>query len=121
MVKVLVTSIAPDPNQPIDPRFGRAAWLLTVDTKTGEWSATSNLASAEPGGAGVQVAQLAASMKVDAVISGAFGPNAFRALEAAGILMYLAGDSTSARQAIERFKAGKLQRVHAATSRGRRR
>lgn len=84
---ILITVQQGDINSPVDDRFGRAAWFLRVDTETQNWQAMENPARNNRGGAGVAAAQFAADQKVNAVISGDFGPNAVAVLEAAGIQM----------------------------------
>ena len=83
-----------------------------------EWQAHPNPGVGASGGAGTLAAQFAANQHVSSVISGDFGPNAYNALQAAGIDMYLFGASISVRDAIEQFKAGRLERVGAPTGRG---
>jgi len=70
------------------------------------------------GGAGTLAAQFAANQHVSSVISGDFGPNAYNALQAAGITMYLFGASNTVRKAIKLFKVGQLERVGAPTGHG---
>ncbi|KAF0108144.1 MAG: Dinitrogenase iron-molybdenum cofactor biosynthesi [Anaerolineaceae bacterium] len=117
-MKIVLSVTAPGIEAPIDPRFGRGATLLVVDTDTMQADAHPNPGVNASGGAGVQAAQFAAGQKAEAVISGDFGPNAFDALKAAGVAMYLYGDCQTARQAIERFQAGQLQQVGAPTQSG---
>jgi predicted Fe-Mo cluster-binding NifX family protein len=118
-MKILLTATSPSLEANIDPRFGRGAYLIAVDTDTLEWQAQPNPGVNASGGAGTQAAQIAADQQVKAVISGDFGPNAYNALQAAGIKMYLYGESTTLREAIEHFKAGKLKSVEAPTGGGR--
>jgi predicted Fe-Mo cluster-binding NifX family protein len=118
-MKILLTATSPSLEANIDPRFGRGAYLIAVDTDTLEWQAQPNPGVNASGGAGTQAAQIAANQQVAAVISGDFGPNAYNALQAAGIAMYLYGGSTTVREAVEHFKAGKLVSVEAPTGRGR--
>ena len=110
-MKIVLTTLSPNLDSEVDPRFGRAANLLVVDTDTLEWKAESNPGASASGGAGIRAAQFVADQHAQAAISGDFGPHAFEALQAAGIAMYLYGDCQNAHQAIERFKAGQLQRV----------
>ena len=117
-MKIILSTASTELDSAVDPRFGRGAILLVVDTETMQVEAHPNPGVQASGGAGVQAAQYAAEKKVQAAISGDFGPNAFSALQAAGIRMYLYGDSTTARQAVERFQAGKLQEVGAPTQPG---
>lgn len=108
-MRIVVTTTTPDLDSPVDPRFGRGAYLVLVDADTMEWQAHPNPAAAASGGAGIRAAQFVAEQKADGVISGDFGPNAHQALTAAGIGMHLFGGSASARQAVERLKAGELE------------
>ncbi|OJX43961.1 MAG: hypothetical protein BGO78_03080 [Chloroflexi bacterium 44-23] len=92
-----------------DERFGRAAWLIKVDSATGEWQAFPNPGANQSGGAGVAAAQFVIDQKADAVISGDFGPHASRALKAAHIEMYiLTGAADSLKKAMELFSQSLL-------------
>jgi predicted Fe-Mo cluster-binding NifX family protein len=119
-MRIVVTTTSPDLDSPVDPRFGRGACFVLVDTSTMEWQAHPNPAAAASGGAGIRAAQFVAEQKADGVISGDFGPNAHQALTAAGIGMYLIGGSASGRQAVERFMAGELESPGGPAGQGRR-
>ena len=114
-MKIALTVTSPSINADIDPLFGRGAYLLIVDSDTQTWEAHENPGISAPGGAGIKATQFIIEFGVKAVISGDFGPHAFTALQSAGISMYLYGDSRTAIEAIQRFKAGQLQAVGAAT------
>ena len=114
-MKIILTTISPSIDSEIDPRFGRCAYLLLVDLDTLDWQAFPNPGASAPGGAGIQAAQFVCNQGAEAVISGDFGPHAYQALNAANLPMYIYGASGTAQQVIERFKAGKLQRVGAPT------
>jgi predicted Fe-Mo cluster-binding NifX family protein len=107
-------------SSPFDSRFGRTAAFCIVDTETGEWEVFDNPALSASGGAGVQASQFVAKKGAQAVISGAFGPNAFDTLDAAKIEMYLApGNEThSALEVFEMFKANQLTKAEEATHKG---
>lgn len=117
-MNIILTAATPAIDALIDPRFGRCAYLIVVNLDTLEWEAHANPGVGASGGAGTQAAQFVAQHKVEAVISGDFGPNAFNALQAAGISMYLYGSSQTVKQAIEQFKAGQLTHVGAPTGPG---
>jgi len=105
-MKVAVTSQGEELSSEVDPRFGRAKWLIVVDTETGKSEAhdnTVNLNAAQ--GAGIQTGQNIANIDVDAVITGNVGPNAIRTLRAARVKVFLAEKQT-VQQAIDSFKAG---------------
>jgi predicted Fe-Mo cluster-binding NifX family protein len=107
-------------DSPFDARFGRAAAFCIVDTETNVWQFFDNPALSASGGAGVQAAQFVAGQGAQVVVSGAFGPNAFDTLAAAGVELYLAPGNRSytGAEILEMFKTGELARVEAATHAG---
>ncbi|MGC8878410.1 MAG: NifB/NifX family molybdenum-iron cluster-binding protein [Anaerolineae bacterium] len=119
-MRIAITSSGPDLDASFDPRFGRAAYFIVFDEETDTWQSHTNPAMDAPGGAGVQAAQFIANQGVTAVISGDFGPNAYRALSAAGLAMYLAprGEVPSVRQLLHQYRAGNLEPVAGPTQRG---
>ena len=117
-MKIAITAQDKELSSEIDLRFGRAKWLIVVDTETGDFRAhdnTVNLNAAQ--GAGIQTGQNIANLDVEAVITGNVGPNAFKTLNAAGIRIFLAGKQT-VQQAIDAYKAGELKEVDKANVKG---
>ena len=108
MQNIALTVKSPDLDAEIDPRFGRADWILFVEPETMEWTAQANPGRNARGGAGIQAAQFLGENEASAVISGDFGPKAHRALEAAGVTMYRSGPPMTAREAVELYNAGTL-------------
>jgi predicted Fe-Mo cluster-binding NifX family protein len=117
-MKIIVTATAPEIAAPVDPRFGRGAYFIVVDTETMRWQAHENQGVNAAGGAGSQAAQFAAQQGVEAIISGDFGPNAYIALAAAEIKMYLLGPSKTVSEAVANLTAGQLAEVNAPTGAG---
>jgi predicted Fe-Mo cluster-binding NifX family protein len=117
-MKIAVTTTYPELDSAIDSRFGRAAYFIVVDVETLAWQAYPNPAATTSGGAGTQAAQYIANQGAQAAISGDFGPNAYSALNAAGIAMYLLGDCRTVREAVTQFKADQLVQVGAPTAAG---
>jgi predicted Fe-Mo cluster-binding NifX family protein len=107
-MKVAVSAAGPSLDSPVDPRFGRCQYLLIVDSESLDFEAVENPAVMAPGGAGIQAAELVASMGAGAVITGDCGPNAYQVLSTAGIAIFV-GASGSVRQAIEAYKRGELR------------
>ena len=108
-MKVAMTSQGKDLESPIDPRFGRAKGFVVVDTDTGAFDFhdnAQNLNAAQ--GAGIQAARNVAELEVEALVTGNVGPKAFITLNAAGIKVYT-GASGTLLEALEQFKAGKLE------------
>lgn len=117
-MKIIVTATAPEIDAAVDPRFGRGAFFIVVDSDTMEWQAHENQSVNASGGAGSQAAQFVAQQGAEAVISGDFGPNAYLALAAVEIKMYLLGASKTVREAVANLAAGALTQVHAPTGAG---
>jgi len=116
-MKICVTAKGDNLDAQVDPRFGRCEYFIFVDTDTSEFEAVKNTNIEAMGGAGTQAAQLVASKKVKAVISGSVGPNAFETLSATGIEI-IAGFSGTIREAVEKYKSGDLKASQAPTSKG---
>jgi predicted Fe-Mo cluster-binding NifX family protein len=117
-MKVAVTSQGKELSSEIDPRFGRAKWLLLVDTQTevtGVYDNTVNLNITQ--GAGIQTGQNVANLGAEAVITGNIGPNAFKTLNAANVKVYLSKSKTI-QEAIRSFMAGELDEVKQANVEG---
>lgn len=113
-MRIAVTAQGTDLDSAMDPRFGRCRSFVIADSDSEEFEAFSNDGVMASGGAGTQSAQFLANKGVDAVITGNVGPNAARALEAAGIEAYSTAAGT-VRDALQAFKAGKLSAVSGAT------
>jgi predicted Fe-Mo cluster-binding NifX family protein len=90
------------------PVFGRCPTYLFVELETWQFEAVPNPAMSQGGGAGIQAAQFVVERGAEAVLTGNLGPNAFDVLQAAGVPGYLVPEGT-VRQAVEAFKAGRLQ------------
>lgn len=89
MAKVAVSSQGKGIESQVDPRFGRAAYFLVVDTETMEVVVLdNNQARSMSHGAGIQAAELVARAGAEAVLSGFVGPKAMDALNAAGLKVY---------------------------------
>jgi predicted Fe-Mo cluster-binding NifX family protein len=89
------------------------------DTDTGGTLYLENAeAAAAAQGAGIQAAKLMVGHGVQVVLTGHCGPNAFRALQAAGIRVYTGVSGGSVREAVEQFKAGALREATAADVQG---
>jgi predicted Fe-Mo cluster-binding NifX family protein len=119
-MKIAISISGNSLNSPFDARFGRATFFCIVDTESDVWEAFENPALSSSGGAGVQASQFVVKHGAQAVVSGAFGPNAFDTLAAAEIEMYLApgNEAHTAAEILEMFKTGQLTRAEAATHAG---
>ena len=117
-MKVAVTATERESTSPVDPRFGRARYFIVVDPGTGETTAHDNVQNLNAAqGAGIQAAETVVRLGVHAVVTGHVGPKAYRALTAAGIPVYLSGETTVG-EAARRCAAGELERIDAADMEG---
>lgn len=107
-MKVAVTASGKDLDAPIDPRFGRCAYFMIVDTDSMSFEVFENESMSLGSGAGIQSAQFVADKGGKILITGNVGPNAAQTLAAAGIQL-IAGQTGTVRQAIENYKNGKLK------------
>jgi predicted Fe-Mo cluster-binding NifX family protein len=110
MTRICVTSQGAELDALMDYRFGRCIYFIFVDLESGEFDAVSNDALSSAHGAGVRAAQKIASSGAEVVITGSVGPNAYPALQNAGIRIMKA-DSGTVRSVIESYKEGLLSEV----------
>jgi predicted Fe-Mo cluster-binding NifX family protein len=106
-MKLCISSTQNDLNASVDPRFGRCQYFLFVNAETMDFEAVGNPAFTAGGGAGIQAAQLVANRGTNVVITGNMGPNAFEALQTAGMKIIIGAQGT-VRSVIDSFKKGDL-------------
>ncbi len=108
-MKIAVTSTGKDLDSPMDPRFGRAAYILIVDSDTLDVEVLDNTKNVDAfKGAGIQAATMISDKKAEVLLTGYCGPNAFKALDAARVKV--GGDvSGTVRQAVAAFAGGKVK------------
>ena len=106
-MKIAITSTGKTLDSQVDPRFGRAACFIVVDTETMDFNVIENESVAAAGGAGVSSAKVVIDAGAEAVLTGNCGPNAQRTLSAAGVKLYT-GVAGTVSEAIELLKSGKL-------------
>jgi predicted Fe-Mo cluster-binding NifX family protein len=117
-MKIAITAQGKELSSEIDLRFGRAKFLLVVDTETDDFEVHDNELNLNAvQGAGIQTGQNIANLGVEAVITGNVGPNAFKTLNAANVKIFLA-EKQAVQDAIDSFKAGKLKEVNGANVEG---
>ncbi|RKX72019.1 MAG: dinitrogenase iron-molybdenum cofactor biosynthesis protein [Spirochaetes bacterium] len=112
-MKIVFTAKGTTWEDAMDPRFGRADYLLVFDEESKELSVVDNREqSQQEHGAGPRTAQKVIDVKPDIVITGnGPGGNASRALEAATLDMYVGAGEMSIKEAYDAFKAGKLDKA----------
>ncbi len=117
-MKIAVTSKGTDLDAAVDPRFGRAPYVIIVDPSTLSFEAVDNSENVNAfKGAGIQAATMVSDRGAEVLLTGYCGPNAFKTLEAAGIKV--AADVTgTVRGAVDLFNRGNLAYVDSANVEG---
>ncbi len=107
-MKIAVTSKNIDLDAQVDPRFGRAAYIIIIDTETDAFEAIDNSENVNAfKGAGIQAATMISDKGAKILLTGYCGPNAFKTLNAAKIKV--ANDiKGTVREALSLFKKGKV-------------
>ena len=117
-MKIAITAQGKEVSSEIDLRFGRAKWIIVVDSETGDFAAHDNVVNLNAvQGAGIQTGQNIANLDVEVVITGNVGPNAFKTLNTAGVKIFLAEKQT-VQETLDSFKVGKLKEVDGANVEG---
>jgi len=111
---IAITSSGQNLKANVDPRFGRSQHFLILDEKGNLEEVISNPGVGARRGAGVQAAQTIADQEVEALITGNIGPNAFSALQTAGIDVFLTG-GIAVEDAFEKWQAGNLSKAESPT------
>jgi predicted Fe-Mo cluster-binding NifX family protein len=114
-MKIAVSSSADSLDAQMDPRFGRCAYFVVVDTDTWQFEALENAGPQMGSGAGIAAAQMIGDSGAEGVVAGNFGPNAAQALQAGGIRIFQASDLT-VREAAQAAASGQLPEVGGATT-----
>jgi predicted Fe-Mo cluster-binding NifX family protein len=108
-MKIAVTSKGKDLDSEVDPRFGRAAYILIVDTDSFAFEALDNSDNVNAfKGAGIQAAVMVSDKGAEVLLTGFCGPNAFKTVNAAKIKV-VNDVSGTVRDAVNAFKDGKCK------------
>ncbi len=117
-MKIAISSSGQTADSQVDPRFGRAAFFIVVDTDTGAFEAHDNVLNLDAvQGTGIQAARCVVNLGAGAVLTGHVGPKAFAALQAASVKIFV-GTAGSVLEALEQYKAGQLGEASKATVEG---
>jgi len=107
-MKIAISATGPSLDAEVDPRFGRCQHFIIVDPETMQFEAVENSSAMASGGAGISTAQMIAGKRVQAVLTGNCGPNAYQVLSAAGIQV-ITGVSGKVQDVIQGYKSGQFQ------------
>ena len=120
-MKIAVSSMGDKLDAMVDPRFGRCAYFMIVNVENNEikdFEAIKNPGVTAIGGAGIQAANIIANKKVEALISGNIGPNAFNVLSGTGIKILTGVGGISVKESVESYLKGELKETATPTTPG---
>jgi len=112
MMKIVVSAAGMELDSIVDPRFGRAAFLLIIDSDTGALLEVVDKSSGPDAaqGAGIHAAALVADKGVKVILTGQVGPKAMPVLAKAGIQV-VSDVSGTVREALGKFRLGSQAQV----------
>lgn len=120
-MKIAVSASADNMDATVDPRFGRCAYFIIVETERNEikdHEILKNTGVQAMRGAGITAAQIVANKGVEAVITGNVGPNAFGVLSQSGIKIFTGVVGISVKAAVEKYLKGELEETTVPTGPG---
>ncbi len=107
-MKIAVTSKGTNLDSQVDPRFGRAAYILIIDSETFDFEVLDNKENVNAlKGAGIQAAKMVSEKQAEVLLTGFCGPNAFKVMKAAKIGVANNAEG-SVRDVVKAYLDGKL-------------
>ena len=117
-MRIAISSQGTNLDSEVDPRFGRAAQFILIDTESGSFDVIENNQNLNlPQGAGIQTAQTIAEQKAEVVLTGNCGPKAFKTLQAAGVKV-VTGVNGKIKDALKDYQEGKYQEANESNVQG---
>jgi predicted Fe-Mo cluster-binding NifX family protein len=108
-MKIAITAKGTQLTDAVDPRFGRAPYILIVDLESMAYEALDNSVNVNAfRGAGINAATMVADKGVQVLLTGYCGPKAFTVVNAAGIKV-VADITGTVAEAIDTFKNEPVQ------------
>ncbi|MFA6939720.1 MAG: NifB/NifX family molybdenum-iron cluster-binding protein [Clostridiaceae bacterium] len=109
-MKIAISASGKSNESLLDIRFGRCEYFQIHDTQSGEVKILENKGQNASGGAGIASSNQLIDEKVDIIITGNLGPNAFELIEKAEIKPYKCG-SLAIRDVLQKYNNGELEEI----------
>lgn len=109
-MKIAVSAYTNKEDSLLDLRFGRCEYFQVFDSESLKSTAIKNKGADCSGGAGIVASQQLVDEKVDVVITGNIGPNAFEIMEKAEIKTYKC-DSLEMLKVVEKYNKKELEEI----------
>ncbi|MCM8710115.1 NifB/NifX family molybdenum-iron cluster-binding protein [Clostridium sp. SYSU_GA19001] len=112
-MKIAISATGKTSENLLDVRFGRCEYFQIHDTESKEIKIIENEGKNSSGGAGIAASNQLIDEKVDVIITGNLGPNAFEIIERAGIKAYKCNNIPIS-SVIEQYNKGELKEIKTA-------
>ncbi|GIM29093.1 diguanylate cyclase [Clostridium polyendosporum] len=112
-MKIAISSTGTTMDNLLDIRFGRCEYFQIHDTDNAEVKIVENKGQMSGGGAGIAAAQQLIDEKIDVIITGNLGPNAFELTSKADIKVYRCGNILI-QSVLEKYNNGELKELEEA-------
>jgi predicted Fe-Mo cluster-binding NifX family protein len=109
-MKIAISASGKNNDSLLDKRFGRCEYFQIHDTDTKEIKVIENVGNTASGGAGIAASNQLIDEKVEVIITGNLGPNAFELIEKEGIKAYKC-DVLAITLVLEKYSNGELQEI----------
>ncbi len=113
-MKIAVSATEGSLDANVDLRFGRCPYYVVFEVEENKIKNNEileNAAGQEMRGAGITAAQMIANKKVEVVITGNIGPNAFNVLSGTGIKI-ITGVNGNVKEVVEKYLKGELKETN---------
>lgn len=109
-MKIAISSNGKTAESKLDTRFGRCEYFQIHDTESSEIKIIENVGKDASGGAGIAASNQLVDEKVDVIVTGNLGPNAFEVIEKAEIKAYKC-ESIAISLVIQKLNRGELTEI----------
>jgi len=110
-MKIAISTNGETNESKLDVRFGRCEYFQIHDTNDKEVKILKNEGLSASAGAGIVSSNQLIEEKVDVIITGNLGPNAFELIEKAGIKAYKC-ENISITSVLEKYNNNELQEIN---------
>jgi predicted Fe-Mo cluster-binding NifX family protein len=110
-MKIAISSNGETNESILDARFGRCEYFQIHDTEKKEVKILENLGKCANGGAGIVAANQLIDEKVDVIITGNLGPNAFKLIDVAHVKAYKC-ENISITAVFEKYNNNELEEIN---------
>ncbi|MDU4860274.1 MAG: NifB/NifX family molybdenum-iron cluster-binding protein [Terrisporobacter othiniensis] len=110
-MKIAISTNGTTKESLLDSRFGRCNYFQIYDTDTKEFSVIENKGFTAAGGAGIAASNQIVDEKVQVVITGSLGPNAFDIINGSNIKAYKCAN-LSMDEVIEKYNNKELEEIN---------